>query len=182
MCYLGLLFLFGNGFFFKIKIHGSKEHKTFPACSFLPWLSFLIARPLFLSFYFSSGILSCSAVLVCNSEFYGLGFLTNFSLHLSPFPVLKALAFHSLILVKTETPSANKISPYKTINFFLSTLTPLLFLKDKHLSLRALLWCHLLKITWIFPFYWYSVHFKVQQPSTGLWQISFPYTWFTILC
>lgn len=95
-----------------------KNIKLFqPAHSYLDYL-FLLLDYCF-SFYFSSGILSCSAVLVCNSEFYGLSFLTNFSLHLSPFPVLKALAFHSLILVKTETSSAN-ISPYNTINFFLS--------------------------------------------------------------
>lgn len=96
-----------------------KNIKLFQSAhSYLDYLFLLLDRCF--SFYFSSGILSCSAVLVCNSEFYGLSFLTNFSLHLSPFPVFKALAFHSLILVKTETSSTNEISPYNTINFFLS--------------------------------------------------------------
>lgn len=96
-----------------------KNIKLFqPAHSYLDYLFLLLDRCF--SFYFSSGILSCSAVLVCNSEFYGLSFLTNFSLHLSPFPVFKTLAFHSLILIKTETSSTNEISPYNTINFFLS--------------------------------------------------------------
>lgn len=69
---------------------------------------------------------------MCDSEFYGLSFLANFSLHLSLFPVLTALAFQPPILIRTETSSASKTSsPYNTVISSSPFLPPFLFLRDE---------------------------------------------------
>lgn len=104
-------------------------HATAPTASSLPSESFLLL--LGQCFYFSSGISSCSAFTVCDSEYYGLCFLISFSMHLNPFPVLKASVFSSLILVKTETFSAYKMR--LDVVSSSPVLTSLLFARDEHL-------------------------------------------------
>lgn len=91
--------------------------------------------------FFSSRILTCSAVLVYDSEFFGLSFLINFSLNMSPFPVLKL--WHS----SHQSQSKRKLLvltrlALKTLLISSSLfLSPLLCLQDKNVFATAhLIW------------------------------------------
>lgn len=97
------------------------------------------------SSFFSSGILICSAVLVYDSEFFGLSFLINFSLNMRPFPVLKL--WHS----SHQSQSKRKLLVLirlvlKTLLISSLFLTPFLFLQGKNVfATPHLIWASLPK-------------------------------------
>lgn len=114
-------------YFFNAQFWKIQNHSNLFILTSAPFSVFLLDHCF--SFSFSSEIWSCSALLVCDSEFYGWSFLTTSSLHLSSFPVFKALAFHSL-------SSQSELKLPVLIRLVLATLlisssrflTPLLFL------------------------------------------------------
>lgn len=112
----------------------------------------------------------CSAIPVCDSGYYGLSFLTNFSLQLSPFPVLKAVGiFQSPLLLQTETCRA-RISPYTPLISSSLILALLLFPSDDNqLVTENFILLSLTKGLLDFsPLVITLPSFKLQPPSTDL--------------